>query len=98
MSEKSRSEELSEAVTDFLHTLSGLNHELNDDVPSENINISDASIPSSVAYSVAEVARMLRTSRETEREAWAVDTAWLAVLAGDIDDVHEHVRGEEAAL
>jgi hypothetical protein len=50
----------------------------------------------SVAYSVAEVARMLREA-SADREAWQVETGWLAVLAGDIDDVGQHVAEEEAA-
>lgn len=32
-----------------------------------------------------------------DREACAVDTGWLAVLAGDIDDVRQHIAEEEAA-
>jgi hypothetical protein len=32
-----------------------------------------------------------------DREASAVDTGWLAVLARDIDDVRQHVAEEKAA-
>ena len=31
------------------------------------------------------------------RAAWLVETAWSAALAGDIDDVAEHVQLEERA-
>ena len=44
----------------------------------------------------AEVARMLRDAG-ADRSARKVDTAWLAVLAGDVDDVREHVAQEESA-
>jgi hypothetical protein len=36
---------------------------------------------------------MLRDARR-EEEAWVVDTGWLAVLAGDIDDIVEHIELE----
>jgi hypothetical protein len=98
MPENGRSEQLGAAVADFLDSLSRLNHELNGDVPAEIVDTSDTTIPRSVAYSVAEVARMLRRSGETEREAHTVDTVWLAVLAGDTDDVREHLNEEGAAL
>jgi hypothetical protein len=98
MPENGRSEPLGVAMVDLIDTLSRLNHELNGDVPSENMYTTDTPIAGSIAYSVAEVARMLRSGGETDREAWLIDTAWLAVLAGDIDDLHECLNGEEAAL
>lgn len=39
---------------------------------------------------------MLRNSG-ADHSAWAVETAWHAVLAGDVGDVREHVTLEEAA-
>jgi hypothetical protein len=29
--------------------------------------------------------------------AWAIETSWRAVLAGDIDDLQQHVAEERAA-
>jgi hypothetical protein len=98
--------ELEHAVRDFLMVLEDLNHELNGEVPSETASRSET-IPTRIAYAVAEVIRQLRDYGDKQgnsirvgtgsREAWLVETAWLAVLAGDIDDVLEHVEGEEAA-
>lgn len=31
------------------------------------------------------------------RAAWLAETAWLAVLAGDIDDLHQHLVEEEGS-
>jgi len=87
---------LAEAVSDFLAQLDLLNHELNGAEPSARTSGKAETISTSVAYAVAEVARMLREA-EASREAWQVETGWLAVLAGDIDDVRQHVAEEEAA-
>ena len=87
---------LAEAMSDFLALLDVLNHELNGAEPSAAISGKADSISTGVAYSVAEVARMLREAG-ADGEAWQVDTSWLAVLAGDIDDVRQHVAEEEAA-
>jgi hypothetical protein len=83
-------------MSDFLALLDVLNHELNGAEPSAATSGKADSISTGVAYSVAEVARMLREAG-ADREAWQVDTSWLAVLAGDIDDVRQHVAEEEAA-
>jgi hypothetical protein len=95
--ERGRTEQLDVALADLLATLGTLNQELNGAVPSEVVGDPGRVIPGSVAYAVAEVSRMLRRGRGTQREARAVDAAWLAVLAGDVDDLLEHVAGEEAA-
>jgi len=31
-----------------------------------------------------------------DHSAWMVETAWLAILAGDIDDLREHIALEDA--
>jgi hypothetical protein len=80
------------AVAACLRTFDALNHELNGLPPSTSAARDDA-VPRSVAYAVAEIARMLRASGD-EDGAWQVDTAWTAVLAGDIEDIPEHVRAE----
>jgi hypothetical protein len=87
---------LAEAVSDFLALLDVLNYELNGTNPSDTTSGKAETISTDVAYAVAEVARMLRDAG-ADREAWAVETGWLAVLAGDIDDVRQHVAEEEAA-
>jgi len=94
---------LADAVADFVKELSRLNVELNGEAPSETVDPAPAMIGTNLAYVVAEVARMLRESAETtgsavaREAAWRVETAWLAVLAGDIDDVEQHVAAEAAA-
>lgn len=80
------------AVAACLHALDALNHELNGLLPSTS-DTGDDAVPRSVAYAVAEIARILRASGD-EDGAWQVDTAWSAVLAGDIDDIPAHVAGE----
>ncbi|MFL6029303.1 MAG: hypothetical protein ACJ74D_04655 [Gaiellaceae bacterium] len=76
--------------------LEQLNHELNGATPSSSTPRDAPLIPSSVAYAVAEAIRMLSEYPDL-RNAWRVETAWLAVLAGDIDDVEVHVRDEYRA-
>lgn len=97
--------QLERAVADFIAALGMFNHELNGEVPSESQS-SASDIPRDIAYAVAEVVRMLddfvdadriSQGRSTgSREAWLVKTAWLAVLAGDIDDLQRHLDEEEA--
>lgn len=67
----------------------------------------DHGVPVEISYPVAEILSRgsklsLSVNTEIQREgsllAWRVATAWEALMAGDIDDVIEHVRGEERAL
>jgi hypothetical protein len=83
----------SEAVAAFLSVLGRVNHELNGAHPSEGVSAKPEDVPRDVAYSVSEVAAMLRRADEHEL-AGRVDTAWNAVLAGDIDDLTEHIELE----
>ena len=76
--------------------LDRLNREMNGPQPSEALTGEDDVVPREVAYAIVEVARMLRDADRVV-EAWAVDTAWAAILAGDIDDLAEHVEAEHAA-
>jgi hypothetical protein len=87
---------LTEAVSDFLALLDVLNHELNGAEPSAAISGKAETVSRGMAYAVAEVARMLREA-DADREAWQVETGWLAVLAGDVDDVRQHITEEETA-
>jgi hypothetical protein len=85
---------VSEAVTAFLVVLERANHELNGPSPSDRGGDgSDDQVPRSVAYAVSEVTGMLRDAEEHEL-AGRVDAAWNAVLAGDVDDLAEHVELE----
>jgi hypothetical protein len=95
-SELSSAQEVEAAVADFMDALDALNHELNGAVPSAAVSAEADAVSREAAYAVAEVARMLRDAG-AEREESAVHTGWLAVLAGDIDDVRQHVAEEEAA-
>jgi hypothetical protein len=88
--------ELKAAVSDFIDTLDALNHELNGAEPSADVSRKADTVSTDAAYAVAEVARMLRDAGADD-EAWTVDTGWLAVLAGDIDDVRQHIAEEAAA-
>ena len=98
---------LEDALSDFVATLGILNHELNGKVPSEHISAGAPLLPSTLVYAITEVIRLLRDNqaragdenekRTIGRAAWRAETAWSAVLAGDIDDIQGHLIGEEAA-
>jgi hypothetical protein len=81
------------ATTDFISALDEYNRDLNGQVPSASVDSGDDSISRVVAYAVAEVARMLRANGSVG-PALRVETAWLAVLAGDIDDIGAHLAEE----
>jgi hypothetical protein len=97
---------LGEALADLLAILARLNHELNGTTPSESTD-SATEIPRDLAYAVAEITRLLRDASDKPpgspdtaafaNVAWLSETAWAAVLAGDIDDLMEHVDLEQAA-
>jgi hypothetical protein len=89
-----RVEDLDEAVADVITTLAQLNLELNGAVPSATVPGAD-SASRQVAYAVAEITRMLRD--DSPEDAWAVEMAWSGALAGDIDDIEQHVADERAA-
>jgi len=95
-----RHEQQMEAATaDFIDALDDFNCVLNGPRPSSGLR--DAGrrsdvLPVRVAYAVAEAVRMLRDASAADC-AWRVEAAWLAVLAGDIDDVPQHVALEERA-
>lgn len=85
------------ALEDLVAGMVRLNFELNGPVPSESETAAQ-SVPREVAYAVAEITRMLRVCRPvleaTHDAAWTVETAWRAILAGDIDDLARHVEDE----
>jgi hypothetical protein len=81
------------AVADLLDAMARLNREMNGPVPSHVSGASDDVVPRSVAYAVSEVARQLGSSAHVI-EAWQVDVAWNAVLAGDIDHLADHIELE----
>ena len=97
---------LDHAVGDIVDTLSVVNHQMNGAVPSETA-IADANISRLLVGAISEIQRMLRAFREscTTSEAqqsalryeFIVETAWGAVLDGDIDDLKQHIAGELAA-
>jgi hypothetical protein len=97
---------LDEALPDLLVTLARLNHELNGEIPSESTD-SATEISRDLVYAIAEVIRLLRDAadkppgqsdaRSFERAAWLIETTWAAALAGDIDDLPQHVNREHAA-
>jgi hypothetical protein len=97
---------VTEGVEDFIATLSELNLELNGPTPSESY-AAGTDIPRDAAYAVAEVVRMLRDAAGSQAvtgdesvladAAWSIEVAWSGLLAGDIDDLPQHVAEERAA-
>jgi hypothetical protein len=84
------------AVQSFIDALQALNVEMNGTARDEKVGADERPLPRRLIYAVAEVARMLRDDGRLD-EAWSIDTAWLAVLAGDIDDVPGHIALERRA-
>lgn len=99
--------DLGTTLADLLAAMVQLNVELNGDVPSESREADDA-VPRAVAFAVAEIARLLRRraspvvipglTRAPATGAWLTETAWEAVLAGDIDDLRAHIDDESTML
>jgi hypothetical protein len=87
---------LAEAVEDVLRTLERLNYELNGPVPSQGLDHTEQ-LPRRLAYALAEIMRWVGDSSGNKTAASKVEIAWNAVLAGDIDDLREHVQLELAA-
>ena len=83
-------------VASLVDAFQRMNIEINGRKPSETVGDDNFQLPVHLVYAVAEVVRMLRDEGFDEH-AWAVDTAWLAVLAGDVDDVPDHVAMERLA-
>lgn len=79
---------------------------MNGAVPSET-NIADANVSVRLVYAIAEIQRMLRIFRESsessDTQRWArrmersIEIAWNGILAGDIDNLKDHVSDELAA-
>jgi hypothetical protein len=98
------SECLEVAIADLLDVIALLNLELNGATPSQSTQVVQG-IPRDVAYAVAEIINLLRqhagsdaveTKVSLTDAAWVVETGWLAVLAGDIDDLRTHLADERA--
>lgn len=59
-----------------------------------------------LVYAIAEIDRMLRSygvgvsdgarRAQAAKATWRIETAWRAVLAGDIDDLRQHLAEESA--
>jgi hypothetical protein len=89
--------ELDSGVADLLDAMAAFNGEFNGAVPSEARTASQ-SVPRDATYAVGEVIRLLhdaeRSNLNTLRygdRAWLAETAWLAVRAGDVDDLRQHL-------
>ncbi len=94
-------EALNAALDDLVAAFVVLNRDLNGDAPSASIGPGRPHVPRSVAVAVSEINQLLRrypgTNPGVKRGVWVVDAAWDAVLAGDVDDLAEHLSLEEHA-
>jgi hypothetical protein len=86
------------ATADFIEALDEYNRSLNGAVPSAGVGDPAAEdvVSRGAAYAVAEAARMLRDAGADDC-ASRVDIAWAGVLAGDVDDIRQHVAWEDSA-
>jgi hypothetical protein len=86
------------AYDDLLEAFEQLNTYLNGTAPSKVIPAGPDTrvVPAAVAYAVSEITTMLRKTGDADH-ASAIEIAWNGVLAGDIDDICEHVRLEQSA-
>ena len=99
-------EEVQRAFDDFLKTLSVLNHELNGPTPSERKEPGPDPLPGRLVHAVSDAILLLAEWEEFAKRAgkvvppfaWRAQSAWCAIVDGDIDDIEEHVSWEEAAL
>ncbi len=93
-------EALDAALDDLVAAFVVLNRDLNGDAPSASVG-PGPHVPRSVAVAVSEINQLLRrypgTNPGVKRGVWVVDAAWDAVLAGDVDDLAEHLSLEEHA-
>lgn len=80
------------AVADLVRILGVFNVALN---RPEDVGV--RVLPTSLVYAVEECARLLRSAAWSTEE-FALRCAWSAVLAGDIEDIVEHVRLETWAM
>jgi hypothetical protein len=85
--------EIDAATADLVAALADFNYEVNGATPSMQVSGVRETMERDVVYAVAESVRMLREAAAAQLVE-DVETAWLAVLAGDIDDVREHVALE----
>lgn len=97
-------ETIESAVSDVIDALTRLNYEINGSPPSET-PAKNGNLDRRLVYAMSEILRLLKPDADTpdnirhclERSEWAISTAWLAVISGDIDDIKEHLSEEEKA-
>ena len=92
-----RSADLDEPIADAIAALGEVNVLLNGAVPSRTVGTAANSVPRSLAYAVSEIVRMLRQDAQASIAAGAIEIAWNAILAGDVDDLSEQIRLEQQA-
>lgn len=93
------------AKADYLSSLQDLSSILNGPFPSSSTSGKASSVDRRAAYAQAEIVCALQNESKATtgspegmvQALWEVTTAWAAVLAGDIDDIAEHLAGEEWA-
>jgi len=101
-----RKESTQEALEDVLRILQALNIEMNGEIPSESSN-REQHFSRALIYAVSETIRLVRHSaneapndalrNDLDKSARRIEMAWSAVLAGDIDNLKNHITEEEAA-
>jgi hypothetical protein len=96
--------QVEESTEDALGILNELNILFNGEIPSESTT-SINEFPRRLVYAVSELIGFAhktathnkdpKAAEQAARAALRIEIAWSAVLAGDIDDLLDHVAGEE---
>jgi hypothetical protein len=99
-------DDVATSVREVILALQDLNLALNGSIPSKS-TLRDHDMPRAAVAAIASIAAALSHEATKDsvglatmftRELWRITCAWDGVLAGDIDDIVEHVRLEELAL
>jgi len=92
-----------DAFSDILVCMEKLNHEMNGPLPSGDVRPKVSHFDRKLLYAIYEIGRQISQAAEKappDRSASLCslgrkfDAAWGAILAGDIDDIRDHIEDE----
>ena len=111
--EKDQSDiDLDESTDEIIDCLESVNLYINGQIPSESIGYHQQQLPTLLVATLSEIEMLcldtlLRVEQRKgikvpssvmlRKTLWRIECAWNAILAGDIDNIREHVELEENA-